>query len=208
MRHATLAIPAYRIARAVGERPIVLDQPLERFPGEVEAVERRVAPLKRGHRAQCLGVVVEAAEIAEAAVKRTLTGMAEWRMAEIVRQRQRLCEVLVEAERPSQGTGDLGDFQSVGEARTEVVAFMKDEDLRLVGQPAKSRRMDDAVAVPPEFAARRARRFSAASAAAPPGVGRIRGSCTGRFDHHSLLPCRLTKALVALNYWSGHLAIG
>src|SRR5262249_27632776 len=153
MRHATLAIPANRIARAVGEWPIVLDQPLECFPGEVEAVERRVAPLKRGHRAQCLGVMVEAAEIGEAAVKGALPGMAERRMAEIVRQRQRLGEVLVEAERPSQGTGDLSDFQSVGKARAEMVAFMKDEDLRLVREPAKGRRMDNAVTVPPEFAA-------------------------------------------------------
>ncbi len=86
----------------------------------------------------------------EAAVERPLAGMPERRMAEIVRERQCLGEVLVEAERARQRTRNLGDFQGVGEARSKVVALVEDEHLRLVRQPAERRRMDDAVAIAAE----------------------------------------------------------
>ena len=48
---------------------------------------------------QRMGVVVEAAEQAEALVERALAGVAERRMAEVVAERGGLGEVLVEAER-------------------------------------------------------------------------------------------------------------
>ena len=97
LRHAVLAIAAERRAVAVGERTVVLDQAFERFPGEIEPVEARIAALQRGDDAQGLRIVIEAAERGEAVVERALAGMAERRMAEIVRQRQRLGEILVEA---------------------------------------------------------------------------------------------------------------
>ena len=40
-----------------------------------------------------------------------------------------------------------GDFEGVGEARAIVVAFVVDEDLGLVFEPAEGGRVDDAVAV-------------------------------------------------------------
>ena len=53
-----------RPAIGVGERAVVLDQPLDGFPGEVEAVEARVAPFELCVTTRTdLGVVVEAAEI-------------------------------------------------------------------------------------------------------------------------------------------------
>ena len=74
-------------------------------------------------------------------------------MAEIVRQRQRLGEVLVEAERAGQRARDLGHFERVGEPGAVVVALVEDEHLRLVLEPAEGRRMDDAVAIAAEGAA-------------------------------------------------------
>ena len=68
------------------ERAVVLDQPFERLPGEIEAVEGGIAALERGHHPQRLRVVVEAAAGGKAAIERALAGMAERRMAEIVRQ--------------------------------------------------------------------------------------------------------------------------
>ena len=85
----------------------MLDQALQRLPGEVQPVERGVAPLEPGHDAQRLGVVVEAAERRHAVVERVLAGVAEGRVAEVVRQRQRLGEILVEAERAGERAGDL-----------------------------------------------------------------------------------------------------
>ena len=85
--------------------------------------------------------------------------MAERRMAEVVRQRQRLGEVLVEPERARQRAGDLGDFERMGEPGAVMVALVIDEHLRLVRQPAERGRMDDAVAVAPEVVAGRAGRL-------------------------------------------------
>ncbi len=83
----------------------MLDQALQRLPGEIEAVEGGVAALQLGDDAQRLRVVIEAAEAAERLVERALAGMAERRMAEIVRQRQRLGEVLVAARARAPANG-------------------------------------------------------------------------------------------------------
>ena len=137
VRQAMLAIAAHRIAAAVGQRPVVLDEAFERLPGEIQPVESGVAPLERGHRAQRLRIVIEAAAGSEAAIERTLAGVAERRVAEVVGERQRLGEVLVEPERARERAGDLGDLQRMGQPGAEVIALVEDEDLGLVGQPAE-----------------------------------------------------------------------
>ncbi len=68
-------------------------------------------------------------------------------MAEIVAERDRLGQVLVEPKRLGERARDLGDFDRMGEPGAEMVALVVDEDLRLVGEAAESRRMDDPVAV-------------------------------------------------------------
>ena len=45
------------------------------------------------------------------------------------------------------GTGNLGDFQGVGEPVAEVVGKARGEDLRLVEQTAESTGVDDAITV-------------------------------------------------------------
>ena len=82
-------VSARRRPAALGQRAVVLDDAFQRFPGQVEPVELGIAALQRGHDAQGLGVVVEAAMGRQACVERPLAGMAERRMAEIMRQRQR-----------------------------------------------------------------------------------------------------------------------
>ena len=98
------------------ERTVVLDQAFERLPGQVEAVEAGIAPLERGDDTQRLRVVIEAANVGEAAIERALAGMAERRMAEIVRKRQRLGKILVEAERAGERARDLGRLRAYGSA--------------------------------------------------------------------------------------------
>ena len=100
-----------------------------------------------------LRVVIEAADAGETFVERALAGMAERRVAEIVRQRQRLGEILVEAERAGERAGDLRDLERMGQPRAVMIALVIDEDLRLVRQPAESGGMDDSVAVAPEIVA-------------------------------------------------------
>ena len=68
-------------------------------------------------------------------------------MAEIVRERHGLGEVLVEPERAADRARDLRHFEAVGQPGAVMVALVIDEDLGLVLQPAERGRMDDAVAV-------------------------------------------------------------
>ncbi len=183
-RHAALGVAADRATCAVGERAIVLDQALQRLPGQIEPVEGGIAALQFCDDAQALRVVIEAAELAQGFVERALAGMAERRMAEIVRQRQRLGEVLVEPERARQRAGDLRDFERMGEPGAVVVALVIDEHLRLVRQPPERAGMDDAVAIAPERVAGRAWRLGIAPPPAQGRIGGINDSRATRFDRH------------------------
>ena len=68
----------------------MLDDALERFPGQVEPVETGITMLKQCHDAQGLRVVIESAMGLQAAIEGALAGVAERRMAQVMRQRQRL----------------------------------------------------------------------------------------------------------------------
>ena len=95
--------------------------------------------------------------------------MAERRVAEVVGQRQRLGQILVEAERAGERAGDLGHLERVGQPGAVMVALVVDEHLGLVREPAERGRMDDPVAVALEIAARRARRLGMEPPAARAG---------------------------------------
>ena len=94
-------------------------------------VPRRRGLLERGHDAEGLQIVVEAAERGERPVERPLAGMAEGRMAEIVGERHRLGQVLLEGERLENAVAPvrLGPSARAG-AR---VAFWEQTLLQLVG---------------------------------------------------------------------------
>src|SRR6516165_12815089 len=119
-------------AVAKRERAVVLDQAFERLPGQVQSVESGIAFLERGHHAQRLRIVVEAAAGSEAAIERALAGMAERGMAQVMGERQRLGQILVEPERARERAGDLGDLERMGQTGAKVVALVKDKDLGLV----------------------------------------------------------------------------
>ncbi len=129
------------------QRTVVLDGAFERLPRQIEPVELGIGAFEAGQDAQRLVVVREAAKGLHLGIERVFAGMAERGVAEVMREANRLGEVLVEAERARGCAGDLGDFEAVGQPRAEMVALVIDEDLGLVLQPAKRRRMDDAIAV-------------------------------------------------------------
>ena len=114
-----------------------------------------VAAFELGDDAKPVAVVVEAAVARHAGVERVLAGVAERRVAEIMAERDRLGEIVVEPQRPRQRAGDLRHLDRMGEAGAEMVALVMDEHLRLVGEAAEGGRMDDAVAVALELGARR-----------------------------------------------------
>ena len=73
--------------------------------------------------------------------------MAERRMAEVVRERQRLGQVLVQRQHAGDGAGDLRHLQAVRQPGAVVVALVEHEHLRLVGEAPEGGGVDDAVAV-------------------------------------------------------------
>jgi hypothetical protein len=109
----------------------------------------------------------------ERVIERALAGMAERRVSEVVRKGERLGEILVEAERPGDGAGDLRNFETVREPRAQVVALVMDEDLRLVLEPPERVGVDDAVAVALERRAQRVLRLLIKASACRRRIGRI-----------------------------------
>ena len=128
----------------------VLEHPLAHVVREVQA-RLLVALLEAVDDAHGLVVVLEAAglgvALAQQAVEHVLAGVAERRVPEVVAEGDRLGQVLVEAQRAGDAARDLRHLDRVGQARPEVVALVRDEDLRLVLEPAEGARVDDAVAV-------------------------------------------------------------
>src|SRR6185312_8108560 len=110
--------------------------------------------------------------------------MPERRMTEIMREGQGFGEVLVQPKRPRERAGNLDDVQSVRQARAVMIAFVIDEDLRLMGEPPERRGMNDPVAVPPESIARWARRLGVTPAPALRRIGRINRPFPPGFDRH------------------------
>ena len=136
--------------------------------------------------------MIEAAAGCEAAIERALAGMPEGGMAEIVGERQRLGQILVETERAGERARDLGDLESVGQPGAKMIPFVEDEDLGLVRESAKRGGVDDAVAVAPEGVAGCVHRFRIEPAATPAGSGCVGRARKGRFEiEHLLEACRI-----------------
>lgn len=105
-------------------------------------------------RAQSLRVMIETAVPGAGIVERLLPRMAEWRMADIMRQAKCFGQILVQPQGAGKDAADLGNLETVGQAGPVMIAVRRDEDLRLGFQPAEGDRMDDPVAVTLEGAAR------------------------------------------------------
>ena len=92
------AIAAYRVAGAIRHRAVVLDDAFERLPCKIQSVELRIAPLQQRDDTKALRVVIEATMIFQTFIESTFASMSERRMTKIMRQRQCLGEVFIEAK--------------------------------------------------------------------------------------------------------------
>ena len=73
--------------------------------------------------------------------------MPEGGVTQIMRETNRLDQILIGAEGTRQRPTDMSNFQCVGEASPKVIAFVIDEDLSLVFESSKRCGVDNAVAV-------------------------------------------------------------
>ena len=103
----------------------MLDQPFQRLPAEVEPVETGIATLQPGHDSQRLGVVVETAERVPCRHRAHPRRYGRTGVAKVMRQRQRLGQILVEAERAGERTRDLRHLDRMGQAGAVMVALME-----------------------------------------------------------------------------------
>ena len=95
--------------------------------------------------AQALLVVIEAAGHERA--QHALAGVAERRVPEIVAERDRFGQLLVQPQHLGDRARDLRDLERVRQARAVVIAGRREEHLRLVLQAAERLGVDDAVAI-------------------------------------------------------------
>ena len=117
------------------------------FPRKVQADEPGVGRLQEIDNTQRLQIVVEAALVGEAGIERGLAGMAERRMAQIVRQCDRLDEIFVQAELSSYRAADLRDLERMRKPSAVMIVRGGSEDLSLEHQPAKRAAVDDALPI-------------------------------------------------------------
>ena len=140
-------------------------------------VHDAVAHLPR--QVQALPVVLEVVDdpqallaVAERAAQerreRLLAQMAERRVSQVVPERDGLRQVLVQAERARDRSGDVRDVERMGQADPVVVALGRQEHLRLVLQPAERLGVRDAVAIPLEDRADRILRLGRARVPSTP----------------------------------------
>ena len=124
--------------------------------------------------ADALLVVTEA--LGQKTREQLLADVAERRVADIVAERHRLDQILVDPQRARDRAADLVHLEDVREARAVVIADRGEEDLRLVLRAPEGLAMDDAVAVDRERHPRRRRlvRFVAPAVRALRGIWRER----------------------------------
>ena len=85
----------------------MLNQPFKRLPTHIQAIKLNISLLQFGHDTQRLGIMVEAAIALHGFVQRFLSGMTESRMAEVMRQRQRLGQFLIKSQFAGDGAANL-----------------------------------------------------------------------------------------------------
>ena len=187
---ATRAIcPSRVLARCSGGAPTGMPfLPFECWAMPSRTSQVRFSPaavvLEHVDDAQALLVVVEAA--GHERVEHALAGVAERRVAEVVAERDRLGQLLVQAQHLGDGARDLRDLERVRQPRAVVVAGRREKHLRLVLQPAERLAVDDAVAVALEG---RPDGVLGLRAAGAHGVARSSAACGARISRSRCSSC-------------------
>ncbi|KAG1247975.1 hypothetical protein G6F65_019876 [Rhizopus arrhizus] len=112
----------------------MLQDAFARFEAQVQAVEVRIAFLQLVDHAQALQIVLKAPglgrQLAHAGVQFVLAGVAERRVAQVMRQRDGFGQVFGQPQAAGQCAPDLRDFQAVGQAGAEQIAFAPECTMR------------------------------------------------------------------------------
>ncbi len=168
----------------------MLGETFEQIPCQIEPDMLRIRAFQPHDGAQGMSVVAKTAEWLHRLFQCIFARMAERWVAKIMRKAKRLSQVFIEAQGARDDPANLRDFQTVSHARAIMIAFRRDEDLRLGAQTTKTHRMNDSITVALKLGSRPPCRPSAASELAPARSFRI--SSKGRRHHHA---AAITKAM-------------
>src|SRR5688500_14868594 len=117
--------------------------PVAHFECQVQALSIVLEDIDN---AQALSVMRKAA--GDERVENALAGVAEWRVADVMPERDRLGQLLVQSQHLRDAARDLRDFERMREPRAVMVARRREEDLCLMLQTAEGLGVDDAIAIP------------------------------------------------------------
>ena len=101
--------------------------------------------------------------------------MAERWVADVMRQRQRFGQILIQSQRPGDNPRNLRHFQTVSQPDPVVISVRRDEHLGLVTETAEGDRMNDPIPVTLVLAPRAAIERTLDRKLAAAAAGRIRG---------------------------------
>ena len=88
-------------------------------------------------------IVIEAiTEASHQLIETPFASVSEWRMPEIVSQRQRFGKVRIQTQRTGHGARNLRDLQRMRQAIAKMVGVARGENLGLRFQPAKGARVN------------------------------------------------------------------
>jgi len=87
-------------------------------------------------------------------VKRAFSRVAEWRVTQVMSLGNRVYQIDIETEAPSDNAGNGRNVQNVFKTRADVIVIRSQEDLSLVLQAAKGGRVNDACLVACELQAK------------------------------------------------------
>src|SRR6185503_9499347 len=102
-------------------------------------------------------------------VERSLPGMPEGGMPDVMNQRKRLHQIHTESKLGCDRAGDLRDFEGVGQPVAKVIGITAGEHLRLGFKPSERPGVNDSVAITLEVIA--------------VGMGRLRMTASARVLH-------------------------
>ena len=157
------------------------DDAVAHLPGKVQSF---AVFFQHIHHPQALPVVGKAA--GAELIQRPLPRMTEWGMPQVMAQGDGLGQVLVQAQGPGNGAGNLGHLQRVGQSGAVMVPFRREKDLGFLLQPPKRLAVDDPVPVPLEAGTAWGRAPPAGGGRGWPGSGRHSGSGSGARSSRSV----------------------
>lgn len=122
----------------------------ENLARQVEAGIIRISLFKASYQVERKLIVGKPSLCLERFLERILPAVSIGWMADIVQQREGLDQIFVEAQGPSDGSGQRCNFMRVGQSRSVVIPHVPGEDLHLATQTPKRRTVKDPIAIPLE----------------------------------------------------------